>query len=605
MRRLGVAMLGALVVSCVVEEIPAPKGLGSFEVEIVSLDDFARRPGCTARPAPSASVTVEQCEAAIVGGQAWPAGCVEVPATGTLECPRPFPERASPVRIRFRATALDTKHEVLRSYNGQAQVDLRPGRIENAGSAGATMESIGPLGTKLIFANGVSGELDLDIYVAHGPTRIWVEDCGSPTEPGSFSTGVSDNIYFDNPRLDQLNLTDDNTTSPLVARADNVCAISGDPRFSLTDEDGESEYAGFSHGETVNAPPPAIGSFLEITGCDRDEFDATVGQCERGPLVVTGIGNDGFYVTDLNPLAKIRGFNSIFAFNFNYPEDLQVGDVLTRLAGSPTEFSGSTQLGNPVWTRTGIRAGADLLPRIVTSMPNPEWAYEPGLFTTIHANDYRDSLKSFGRNLDHPPGQVLERLEGSLVCMDNLAPGSYTRVCDVNNSGRVERSGCPANLPPLCSIGKQMTPAPPTCNDASMRDFCLPLTALEVAQCELRGYVPGNPSEYCCERICYNEPGCIEDSALVAFGQWTADVYGRYEASDATPTKIAVVSRNANPDFDPVAFASEQLSMPQEARLHLRVIGNLRHVLAARPVWVIVARDPSGIAIQELEGGCP
>lgn len=608
-----------LVAACVAERIPLEEGPGSFVVH-----------------------------ASLVDPVTWPAGCQNTPEFGTPACRHPFPIAANPIRVRIQATVLDRRAQAIPDFAETVLVDVRPGEFIGGDPAGELLQFVG--GT---------AEAELEIAHAFGKVHIWVEDCGSSSEPGSFATGVSEAFYFDLPRIHQINETEDNTTSPMGPRAANVCAISGDPRYGFgTDLDGNPAFVGYSHGRTVNAPPPAMGTFLDIQGCTRAEWDG--GTCDRGMLVVTSIGNEGFYFTDVQPSGQtcaddaecpgkqtcdlgnglcicdadtpcpgnqycdtarsvcMPGFNHMYAFTFNYPDDLEVGDVLTLLRGSPVEFAGSTQLSNPIWLRDGVRRGHDLIPQPVKVDPDK----------------YAGSTRSFGRNdsdvLD------LEKLEGALVCFDNLAPSSRLVPCDVNASGNIERQGCGigfgAPLPPRCDDGIGTSPAPPSCDERSVRPFCLPLTEQELEICELSTYVPNNPAEYCCERVCYHDLTCTEESSYIGFGQWVADVYGRYEPDDAPPVKLAIISRDADPDgsktainiLDPVTrevvdtvnanpleWGAHQRTLleppkgeepePHE-RQRLRVIGNLRQVLAARPVWVLIARSPADI---EPGATCP
>ena len=128
------------------------------------------------------------------------------------------------------------------------------------------------------------------------------------------------------------------------------------------------------------------------------------------------------------------------------------------------------------------------------------------------------------------------------------------------------------------------------------------MTEEQLEACALTGYLPANPAEYCCERSCYEDLDCNESSSYIGFGQWVADVYGRYTPDDSSPVKIALITRDANPDFEPIAFGAEQRLLPPEEQQRVRIIGSLRQVLAARPVWVLTARTPADIAIGET---CP
>lgn len=571
--RIVIAAGLALLAACVVKRPKAPEGVRSFRVEVVSVDPFTK-----------------------------PSGCEDASDLGSARCPRPFATPESPLRLRLRATALDAQGNPMTDWVGMAQLDARPGRFADVGAGGLSAR----------FTAGVA-EVDVGLYHAYGPTRLWVEDCGSSADPGTFATGVTPEIWFEQPRVHELNATTDNTTSPLVPRFSNVCAIGGDPRFGLgVNENGEVDYVGYSHGRKVNAPPPAMGNYVELSGCDGAAHDTAVASgtsCARGPLIVTGVGNEGFYFTDLHPDAMANGFNHMYAFNFNYPDDLQVGDLLLWVRGSPVEFAGSTQLSNPTWKRDPRGRRLELLPKPVKIDPAA----------------YQAALRTYGRNREELLD--LEKLEGAIVCMDNLAPAAMMRDCDVNASGNIERQGCltdmAAPMPPRCEDGRAPTAQPPNCDAESAVDYCMPLTADELAACELKGYVPANAAEYCCERLCYNDFACTETSSLVAYGQWTAEVFGRYEAgsADTPPVKIAVISRDAQPELrcqlhgealdaegkepmrkDPLDWSACERYKPDAERRRLRVIGSLRQVLAARPVWVIIAHSPTDL---EVGGTCP
>jgi hypothetical protein len=553
--------IAALVVAaaCVTEKIRLKPGVGSFKVEIVSMDPLIRLPGCESAP-----------------------------DTGTKGCPRPFAELTAPLKVRIRATALDRgaqgrEAQPLVDWQGSALIDVRPGQVAGVGPAGTTIK-----------INAGVGEADIQIADAFGPSYVWVEDCGSTDEPGTFATGTSPAIWFDQPRIDQIQWTEDNTTSPLTPRPTNICAITGDPRYQVgLDADGVLGFQGYSHGKVVNAPPAAMGFFLEVIGCTRDEYDlkAATGGCGRGPLVVTAIGNEGFYITDTNSAAVARGFNHMYAFNFNYPDNLEVGDIVTSLRGSPVEFAGATQFSNPVWLTDGERRGHGLLPKAVKIAPAI----------------YQNAMKTYGRNV--ATNLDMEMLESGLVCFENLAPASTLRLCDVNESGSIERQGCTLPnfgdpLPPVCEVGMGTAPMLPLCDASSTKPFCFPISQADLTACGLTGYVPDNVQEYCCERTCYNDPNCTEQSSYLVYGQWVADVYGRYELgpTDSAAVKIAVISRDANPDFDPMTFGAAERAKPEAERKRIRVIGNLRQVLAARPTWVVIPRTPADM---EIGGTCP
>lgn len=543
------------VIPCCQETIAPrqPSGVDSFSIKLQTIADYPRA-----------------------------AGCEKAPVFGTAECPRPFAESGHADIVTFSVTAL-RDGAALDSFAGTAMVDVRPGYIQN----------VDPAGVHLTFAAGVA-QGSVNLAYAFGETRLWTEDCGSGQSPGTFATGVSEPLFYDLPELHQLNRTTDNTTSPMLPRPNNICAIGGDPRFGLgLNEDQKVELVGFSQGKAVNVPPPAMGTFVELRGCGAAEHRAApnggIDGCRRGPLVVTAVGNDGFYVSDINKRARATGFNHSFAFTFNYPDDLEVGDILVKLSGSPIEFAGTTQLGNPTWIKDPGGPYPDLIP----------------LPTRIDPVLYASALRTYGRN--EATHLALEKFEGAFVCFDNLAPSTTLTVCDQNDNGRIERDGCllpdfDTPLPRRC--GPEEKSELPDCANILSASYCLPLDDETVSLCGLRGYVPRNPAEYCCERICYNNFACSEESSYVGFGQWTADVTGNYDKVDTDPIKIAITSRDADPDFDPFEFGRTQKANPDRAaRRTITVKGTLRQVLAARPVWLVVARHKDDI--DQTGAPCP
>jgi hypothetical protein len=573
-------LVATAALSCTTKVTPR-SGVGSFEVAITSISTVDKTPACQAAP-----------------------------ETGSELCPRPFPELRAPAKVHLHIRALDRAGRVLPDLKydaalgvGSAQIDVRPGRLAD----------VGPMGVRVTFTNG-EADVDLKVVQAYGETRIWVEDCGSPNGVPTYATGLSPSIWFDNPRVDQLNATDDNTTSPLIPRVTNVCGAVGDPRYFLGEGQSGFAFVGLADGVLdQTAGPAAIGSFVNLTGCTRAEHLAKKAQgqsCDKGPIVVSAITNDGFFITDLNPAAKARGFNHVYIFNMSYPPDLEEGDVILSLRGSPVEFSGTTQVGNPYWIKDEASASVDIRESPIYVPPQ---VYAASLKLELcSGRGFGSNRKDSPESAAHPELVFLEKYEGALICMDGIAPPSRTVNCDKDGSGGVTRSGCPlkcgATLPPSCQSGTMAkAQQPPVCDANNLVDSCLPLSDEQIKACQLNGYIPESPVEYCCERQCYLDFSCTEGSTYDVYAQWAADVFGRYERTpgdevDKDPVKIAIVSRDSDPDFDPLKFGASQRLLPPEQRVPVRVIGNLRQVLGARPIWVLLPRGPSDIAPGET---CP
>lgn len=149
---------------------------------------------------------------------------------------------------------------------------------------------------EISFVSGVAENVPVSIYAGYGDVRIWVEDTGEVDAPGTYATGVSPAIRFALPTAAELQ----RTTSSLTSRLD---------------------------GENVTV------------------------RTEDRELIVTGIAQDGFYVTDVSE--PDGAFASIFAFSFNRPDDLSPGDRIVSFNGNVYEYLGFTELQYPTWKVSG------------------------------------------------------------------------------------------------------------------------------------------------------------------------------------------------------------------------------------------------------------
>lgn len=155
---------------------------------------------------------------------------------------------------------------------------------------------------KISFTNGVAEDVVVGVRNIHGSTSsIWVEYRGDSEELGNWATGLSPRIQVGNPTIHGVQQTDRPTTSPL------------------------------------------IGDFVEL-------------DLEGRQAVVTGVMQDGFYVTDATE--PTDAYNGLFVYSHSRPRNpdgsyLKEGDVISRLAGTVEEFFGFTELGFPSWKVDG------------------------------------------------------------------------------------------------------------------------------------------------------------------------------------------------------------------------------------------------------------
>jgi len=139
-------------------------------------------------------------------------------------------------------------------------------------------------------ASGIAEDVAVQIEGAYGPTRIWVED--SVREGAAFATGVTPEIRFANPTLAEIQRPPDTAT----------------------------DYS------------PLNKNHVEVRAEDRE-------------LIVTHVASDGFYVTDTSDPAGT--YNSMYAFTFSRPRDVEAGDKLAALDGNVVEYLSFTELGYP------------------------------------------------------------------------------------------------------------------------------------------------------------------------------------------------------------------------------------------------------------------
>ncbi|MDA3863056.1 MAG: hypothetical protein PF689_04225 [Deltaproteobacteria bacterium] len=209
--------------------------------------------------------------------------------------------------------------------------------------------------------------------------------------PGSGAAGVSNFLYFDNPRIYDIQRPED---------LENI----------------ESKYGDYS---------PLEGFRVQVDGSPYQGNQCAAGESR---LVVTQVGVAGLYVTDVcnrldpnNPSDPIvSDFASLYIYNFNTPEELSIGDCLLSFQGSIDEFQSFTEMKNPFWTVDECTEEDDFCekgePKCTGQLPAPV-----ELNTSIF-NDFRS----------------MEELEASLVKVTNVVSNTEFRRCDLNNDGIID-----------------------------------------------------------------------------------------------------------------------------------------------------------------------
>ncbi|MCK9460378.1 MAG: hypothetical protein M0R80_12135 [Proteobacteria bacterium] len=153
----------------------------------------------------------------------------------------------------------------------------------------------------LEMTGGVARGVPVRLYDVHNVANVWVEHTGTDDSPGNYATGLSQEIRAVNPTIR------------------NVQEVT---------------------------PDPVLQTWL--TSALAGEF--VIVDLEGRTVVVTGVTNDGCYVTDTTEPGL--SYASIYVYNFSRPE-VEVGDRLGSLSGTNDEFFGFTELSFPSWKADG------------------------------------------------------------------------------------------------------------------------------------------------------------------------------------------------------------------------------------------------------------
>lgn len=382
-------------------------------------------------------------------------------------------------------------------------------------------------GTTLKLSAG-KGEKELKLRGVFSEVHVWAEEWPEVVDgeirPARYAAGVSEPLWFKNPSLQNLQY-DPATMGP-----------------QCRDLDG-----------CDNSGSPLAGNFVES---------------RESTYLVTNITNEGFFVADLGtattakPIATLPGnFATLFVYNFSYPDNLVVGDIVTRLYGTVQDFSGQTQTTFPAWdkqpeeltfeqgyTRTcsaeaacpaGTRCESGRC-RVIPIVVNE------ALCGTVPRDGTGPNPNKY--NCSHSTSRMeLESLESARIEIEATMPTSFVN-CDRNGDGDTPN--------PSFNLQNQLS--------------CLP-----------------TDEECLCRYQCMTTPGCSETSALHTYGQYSVTLPG------VNQMKINVLTRDSSPTVVPNQPSQEDADTQRlvYGGVKVRVRGNLRQTLAARPRWTVVAGE--------------
>lgn len=216
--------------------------------------------------------------------------------------------------ISLAAYAVDIEGNFLPNYNGTVSISSEPGKLDIDsvtfvnGMVG-TWAMDPATGKPLSMTSGI----DVGIRYANGPTRIWIED------KDEVNRALMPGLKCPNDRITENGLNCEPTLSTGVSeeytfKPQTIKMIQYNPE----QKDGQSP---------LNK---VYGQLKALPGHD---------------LVVTNVVSTGFYVTDLGDAE----YNSIFIFTYSQPARVEIGDRVCEISGGIAEFTGMTQLQFPSW----------------------------------------------------------------------------------------------------------------------------------------------------------------------------------------------------------------------------------------------------------------
>lgn len=283
-------------------------------------------------------------------------------------------------------------------YRGPVSLRVTPGRLRGPGPV-------------LVMENGKLTDVEVHLTRGIGKTHIWFEEDGvlprladygqcndgidnddngfidladagcegaadDLEAPVSLATGVSPTIYFDNPTIRDIQLTDQISTSPLV------------------------------------------GKQVQVTS---------------GNLIVTNVIANGFYVIDLDDQHVDRLYNGLFVFTFSKPEGIDYGDKLCGFSGALDEFVGMTQIEFPSFI--AYYPGNPLCEGFEGLDPSAQIP-EPYKLTDLLVSEFVSGsarLTAIGTN-----SSLLEKYESNLVSFTDVELSTRFIACDRNKNGRID-----------------------------------------------------------------------------------------------------------------------------------------------------------------------
>ena len=292
-------------------------------------------------------------------------------------------------------------------YTGMVHVRITPGKVA-------------PSSSWQLVKKGKAKGIEVYLNRAIGETNIWVEQDGFFPKTGKYG---------------QCNDGVDNDGNGLVDLADPGCAsVDDDQEAKPTLATGATQTLWFAN--------PRIRDVQLTNELHHSPLEGQQVSIDAGRLVVINVVANGFYAVDLDDQTPDRLYNAIFVFTYSKPKFIDYGDILCRFSGGLEEHVGMTQLTFPSYDDLyeGSDACNSKTPGLdVTIKPPAPTDVTPDLVTEL-GNSGVEHLTNVYAN-----SRLLEKYEANLVTFSDVAVATRWIACDKNRNALIdkgEEAGC-------------------------------------------------------------------------------------------------------------------------------------------------------------------
>lgn len=288
-------------------------------------------------------------------------------------------------------------------FTGVVHLDVTPGMVV-------------PSSAYVLLVGGKATGVDVFLNRAIGKTNIWVEHDGFVPVPANLAFG-------------QCNDGFDNNGNGLVDLADPGCMSASD------DQESEPTMA-TGATETLFFDNPRI---RDIQFTERISGSPLIGQQARvteGRMVVVNVLANGFFVVDLDEQVPDRMYNGIFIFTFSKPKYIEYGDILCEFSGGVDEFVGMTQVVFPSYEDMHPANK-----RCNPGTPGIDLTLKPPAPTDVTAEILKEVGLAEGGFYElqvYLNSKMLEQYEANLVTFQNIGVSEKFIACDRNKNGSID-----------------------------------------------------------------------------------------------------------------------------------------------------------------------